>query len=342
MAGKINTTRHASTSFARLARTPFVATILLILATFFYATVPSLNFYAHGWEYPLLLTGLMRLGFSVGVVVLIAVIYPPLLSWQSMKVIGRVVREERKLLGLAMLTTADVALFSLSYRFVDISVSTAMTAMVPAANVVILALLNGSWLTLRQTAWLAASVLGVLVVMWAGSSALELRGGGGGELWRVGVGVMLGLGMVACSGLTVSTLRLGEILAVEWYWNELGKDAVLVWCGSMLTLALAQGITAPLFLLSAASAGLPSLMTMALMFMMGLVVLLGTALWALANGSGLRPMLNSLGDLQPAWAVLILAVLGIAGGVDWTLLAVGLALIVGANIGLQIWGGRDW
>ncbi len=149
-----------------------LSAVLLSLATVLYAVVPSLNYYAHGWEYPFLLTGLMRLGFAVGVIALIRMLYPALLSRQGWRVTTRVGRQEWKLVGLAMLTTGDVALFSLSYRLVDLSVSTALTAMAPGASVVILALLNRSRLTWHQTAGLAIAACGVLLVMWAGGTAL--------------------------------------------------------------------------------------------------------------------------------------------------------------------------
>lgn len=327
-------------SIAQLARTPVVAALLLVVATFSYSIVPSLNFFANGSDYPLLLTGLMRLGFSAGILVLLFALYRPLLSRKGLAVVKRVARSEWKLIGLAMLTTWDVALFSLAYRFMDISIATAMTAMVPASNVVFLALLNKSWLTWRQKAGLLLCMVGALAVMWAGGFMIETDRMD--ELWNLGIGVALGLGMVACGGLTVSALRLGEILAIEWYWEELGTGAGMVWGGSMLVLALAQGVTAPLFLALAIPAGIPSVGALGLMLLMGLAVLLGTALWALANGSGLRPMVNGLGYLQPGWALLILVVLGIAGAVNWVAMVGGLALIVAANALMQIWGGRDY
>ncbi len=326
-------------SIAQMARTPAVAAPLIILAALCYAVVPSLNYYAAGWKYPMLLTGLLRLVFSAGVLAMLAVLYRPLFSMQGIRVLARVARSEWKLSILAVMTTWDVALFSLSYRFIDISVVTAMTAMTPAANVVILALLNSNWITWRQAAGLAAAAIGVALVMWAGGSTIETSGWR--NIGRFGAGIALGLGMIVCGGLTVSSLRLGEILAVEWFWDELGTGAGLVWCGSMLTLALAQVITAPVFLALALPAGMPSIGTLGLMILMGLAVMLGTVLWALANGSGLRPVVNALGYLQPGWALLILALLGIAGGVDWTILAAGLMLIVGANIGMQLWGSSD-
>ncbi len=129
---------------------------------------------------------------------------------------------------------------------------------------------------------------------------------------------------------------------MEWFWEDLGKGAAMVWCGSMLTLAVAQGITAPLFLVSALATGWPSWGSLGLMISMGLVVLAGTSLWALANGSGLRPIINGLGYLQPGWALLLLAVLGIAGGVHWVGLLGGLALIVVTNVSVQLWGGSHW
>ncbi len=72
-----------------------------------------------------------------------------------------------------------------------------------------------------------------------------------------------------------------------------------------------------------------------LMALMGLAVLLGTTLWALANGDDLRPVINGLGYLQPGWALLILSALGIAGVEQWPFLWGGLALIILANGALQ-------
>ncbi len=321
---------------ARVARTPTVAAVLVVTASFIYATVPALNYLAGGWEHPLLLTGMMRLAFSLGMLVLLQLLYGSLLTRHGLRVTVRVMRQEWRLLGLAMLTTGDVALFSLSYRFVDISVTTALTSLAPAANVVLLAALKQDRLSRRQGAGLTASALGMALVMWAGGASIEV----GGELWRTGVGLALGMGMVACNGLTVAALRMGEVLAIEWYWEDLGDGAGLVWCGSMLTLALAQGVTAPLFIVLAHVLGeSASGVSLGLMMLMGLVVLAGTALWALANGGGLRPVVNGLGDLQPGWAVLILALSGISGEVAWLILAAGLTVTVAANISMQ-WAGR--
>ncbi len=315
-----------------------VAAGLLILATLIYATVPSINKFAHGSETPFLLTGLMRVAFLGGVLILVAVLYPSVLSRKGIRVMVRVFRSDWKLLGLAMLTTWDVALFTLAYRFVDISVPTAMTAMAPAANVVILALLNSNWINRRQALGLIVSAIGVLLVMWAGGSTIET----GSDWVRFGIGVAFGIGMIVCGGLVVSALRLGEVLAIEWYWEELGSNAGMVWCGSMLTLALAQGITAPLFIVAGAPSGLPQWDRLLLMLLLGITVLLGTSLWTLANGSGLRPAVNALGYLQPGFALIILAILGLAGGVNWLLLTLGLTVIIAANITMQLWGGEDW
>jgi len=322
---------------ARVARTPIVAAVLVVTASFVFATIPALNYFAGGWERPLLLTGMMRLAFSLGMLVLLYLLYRSLLSRHGLRVTVRVMREEWKLLGLAMLTTGDVALFSLSYRFVDISVTTALTSLAPAANVVLLVLLNKDRLTRRQGVGLSASAMGMVLVMWAGGASIEV----GGEWWRTGVGLALGMSMVACSGLVVAALRLGEVLAIEWYWEGLGDGAGLVWCGSMLTLALAQGVTAPLFILLAMILGAGiSVVSLGLMMLMGFVVLAGTALWALANGSGLRPVVNGLGDIQPGWAVLILAVSGITGDVAWLILLAGLTVIVASNFSMQ-WAARS-
>ena len=315
-----------------------LAGALMVLASFLYGVIPALNFYARGWEYPLILTGLMRLGFAAGTLVLLTLLYRQLFSRRGMLVTARAMRSEWKLLGLAMLTTGDVALFSLSYTFMDISVSAAMIAMSPTANVILLAWLNRGWLSGRQAIGLAMSVLGTLLMMRAGGTAVLVSG----EWWRIAMGLGLGLGMVVCNGLTVSALRLGEVLAVEWYWEGLGKGAGLVWCGSMLTLAMAQGITVPLFLFLAASEGMPSHSALVLMFLKGLLVLLATGMWALANGSGLRPFLNGLGNLQPGWAVMILAFAGIASEVFWPALVAGLILVVGTSVVIQLWGGQDW
>ena len=324
-------------SFARIARTPLVAGALLVMASLVYAVIPSLNYYARGWESPLLLTGVMRLGFSAGVLALLLARYRPLSGRRGLRVTTLAMGQEWKLLGLAMLTTGDVALFSLSYRFVDVSVTTAMTAMVPAANVVLLTMLNRDRLNGRQAVGLLVAALGMALVMWAAGAIIDVSG----QWWLVGVGIALGLAMIVCNGLTVAALRLGEVLALEWYWQGLGRGADLVWCGSMLTLALAQGITAPVFLVLGWRAGeVVQPGTLALMILMGLTVWLGTALWALANGAGLRPTANALGYLQPGWAVLILAVLGIAGSVAWPALVAGLAIIVAANIAMER-GGKN-
>lgn len=322
-----------------MARTPACSSVLLVAASFVYAVVPSMNHFVQGWRHPLLLTALMRLGFLSGTLLLLFLLHRPLFTRRGLAVTAGALRSEWKLFALAMLTTGDVALFSLSYLFVDISVSTAMTAMTPAANVVLLALLNRNWLNGRQALGLSASVLGMLSIMWAGGgTALVVSG----EYWRIGVGLGLGLGMVVCCGLTVSALRLGEVLAVDWYWEGLGRGAGLVWCGSMLILGLAQGVTAPLFLYFSPPGDMPSRGVLALMVLMGLMVLLGTSLWAVANGSGLRPIVNCLGNLQPGWAVLILSAAGIAGEVAWPALIAGLALVVGANAAVELWGGPDW
>ena len=137
-------------NLARVSLNPVVGGALLITATFLYSIVPVLNFYAHGWEYPLMLTGLMRMSFSCGVIAILAVKYRPLLSGQGLRAAQRIVREDWSLFGLTMLSTLDVALFSLSYRFVDISITTTMTALVPAASVLTLSFLNKDWLTRRQ------------------------------------------------------------------------------------------------------------------------------------------------------------------------------------------------
>ena len=312
------------------------AFVLLPLATLCYAVVPAMNYFARGWEHPLLLTGVMRLVFAAGVTAALLATRRPLLSRRGLATARRVARQEWKLVALAMLTTGDVALFSLSYRFVDISVSVVMTAMAPAATVVLLAMLTWGGLTLRQAVGLTVSAMGVLVVLWAGGAGAEAGGG----WWQVGAGVLLGMGVAVCNGLVVSALRLGEVLALEWYWDGLGRGTSLVWYGTMLTLALAQGVTAPLFLVVAAPGGLPSSGALILMALMGLTVLLGTWLWSTANGSGWRPAINGLGYLQPGFALLILVVLGISDAVRWGGLVAGMAIIIGANIGLQTWAER--
>ena len=306
---------------------------LLSLATVCYAVLPALNYYARGWEYPLLLTGVMRLVFAAGTVAALAVVRRPLLSRGTLRVTLRVMRQEWRLLLLAMLTTGDVVMFSLSYRFVDISVSVVLTAMAPAASVMFLALLTWGAITWGQSIGLAASAAGVLLVMWAGGEGIEAS-----STWRhIALGTALGLGVAVCNGLVVSALRLGEALALEWYWNGFGGGKSLVWLGTMVTLAVAQGVTAPLFVL-AAPAGLPSLGGLSLMALMGLTVLLGTFLWSAGNGSGWQPVVNSLGYLQPVWALVILVTLGISELVQWGALAAGMVLIAGANLGLHIWG----
>lgn len=301
---------------------------------FCYAVVPTLNHYAHGWEYPLLLAGTMRLSFTLGVLVVVAATHRSLFSFHSLQVAWRVVRWEWRLFVLAMLTTFDVVLFSLSYRFVDISVSVALTAIAPAASVVFLALLTWGRITLRQALGLAVSAAGVPLITWAGGSGIEASG----HWWHIAMGTLLGLGVAVCNGLVVSSLRLGEALALEWFWEGLGKSEGMVWLGSLLTLAVAQGATAPLFLAMAIPSGLPTRNELLLMILMGLTVLLGTFFWSAGNGSGWKPAVNSLGYLQPVWALLILVAMGISEIVHWGALVAGMVLIIGANVGLQMWG----
>ena len=310
------------------------AVTLLSFATLSYAFVPALNYYSHGWEYPLLLNGLVRLVFSVGMLTLLAILYRPMLSRKGAMAAKRAIKENPKASLLALLTTGDVLLFSLSYRYVDISVATAITAVTPALNVIVLSLLTFGWVNRSQASGLMVAIVGVGLVMWAEGGTIAL----GGEWWRIVAGSVLALGAAVCGGLTVAALRLGEALAIEWYWEGLGTGPGMVWCGSMLTLALAQGIPAPVFLVLAVPLGLPSLADLGLMVLTGLAVLLGTALWALANGGGLHPVVNGLGYLQPGWAVLLLVSLGISTGVNLALLGLGLLLIVGANAALQLWG----
>ena len=323
----------STTGFVGLARTPVWAVPLLVLASFSYAVVPALNFYAHGWENSLFLNGVVRLTFSLGILLFLAVSFRTLFSRDGLLVTARTIRREWKLLSLSLFTTADIVLFSLSYRFVDISLSTAIAAMTPAANVVALSLLTTGWISWRQTGALILAGVGVLLVMWSEGVTIEIQE----HWWRVTMGTALALGAVVSGGLVVAALRLGENLAVDWYWEGLGNSPGLVWCGSMLVLALAQGGTAPFFLLSALPAGMPSPREVGLMALIGLAVLIGTTLWALANGAGLRPMVNGLGYLQPGWSLLILAALGISGVVHWPLLGAGLALIVASNAAMQHW-----
>ena len=318
---------------AGLARTPGWATILMVAATLTFAVVPTLNYYAHGWENPLLLNGVARLTFSVGILLFLALSFPPLFSRAGLQAAAHTVWRERRLLALVLLTTVDIVLFSLSYRYVDISLSTAITAMTPAANVVVLSLMTTGWITWRQGGALLLAAAGVLLVMWSEGVAIEADG----HWWHVFIGTALAVGAVVSGGLVVSSLRLGENLAVDWYWAGVGDGPVLVWYGSMLVLALAQGVTAPFFLLLSIPQGMPSATEIGLMVLMGLAVLAGTTLWTMANGSGLRPVVNGLGYLQPGWSLLILAGLGISGVVHWPLLGLGLALIVAANAAMHHW-----
>ncbi len=322
-----------TSGLVRMARTSAWSSQLLVFATLSYALVPALNYYAHGWENSLFLNGVVRLTFSLGILLFLAVSFRPIFSTRGMLTAARTIRREWKLLALSLLTTTDIVLFSLSYRYVDITLTTAITAMVPAANVIALSLLTTGWITWRQAGTLLLAAFGVLLVMWSEGVAIE----GNEHWWKVVVGAALALGAVVSGGLVVAALRLGENLAVDWYWEEVGNGPGMVWCGSMFVLALAQGLTAPFFLLMAIPAGVPSASEIGVMLLMGFVVLLGTMLWALANGSGLRPVVNGLGYLQPAWSLLILAALGISGVVSWPFLGAGLALIVVANAAMRHW-----
>lgn len=299
-----------------------------------YALLPALNHYAGGWEYPSLLTGVMRLVFIVGTVTVVAVRRRSLLSCEGLRVMRRVMWQERKLFLLAMLTTGDCVLFSLSYRYVDISVSTVLTAFTPAASVVFLALLTWGKVTWRQMVGLAVAVAGVPLVMMASGPGIQVSG----QPWAISLGVFLGAAAAMLGGLVVAALRLGETLALEWFYEGVtGGGKSLVWLSTMVALAAAQGITAPLLVLPMLGR-LPSLGGVGLMLLMGVAVAAGTLLWSAGNGSGWQPVLNSLGYLQPLWALLILVALGISDVVHWGALAAGATLIVGANFVLQLWG----
>ena len=305
----------------------------MVVATLSFAVVPALNFYARGWENSLFLNGVVRLTFCLGILLFLAISFRLLLSRQGVLTSARTIRREWRLFSLAVLTTADILLFSISYRYIDISLSTVLTAMTPAANVVVLSLLTMGWISWSQTCTLLLAAVGVLLVMWAEGISIKADE----HWWHVILGTTLALGAVVSGGLVVAALRLGENLGVDWYWEGLADGPGLVWCGSMLVIALAQGASAPLFLLLAIPTGMPSPSEIGLMVLMGLAVLAGITLWALANGGGLRPAVNGLGYLQPGWSLLILAVLGISGVVHWPLLAAGLALIVGANVAMRHW-----
>lgn len=306
---------------------------LLSLAMVCYSILPALNYYAHGWEYPMLLTGVTRLIVAAGTLSALAVLYPSLLSREGLRVTCSVMRAEWKLLVLVMLTTADIVLFCMSYRFVDISVSVVLTAMTPATSVIVLAMLTWGRITRRQSIGLAVSAAGVPLVTWAGGAGIETLG----NWWETALGTGLALGAAVCGGLLVAALRLGEALGIEWYWNGLGEGTRLVRAGTMVALVVAQGATAPLLVLPSL-ADLPSSDEMSVMVLMGLTVLVGTLLWSAGNRSGWQPVLNSLGYLQPLGAVLILAALGISEIAHWGALTAGMVLIVGSNLGLQVWG----
>ena len=95
-------------------------------------------------------------------------------------------------MSLTLGTTADIALFSISYRFIDISLSTAITAMTPAANVVALSLLTTGWITWRQTSALFVAAVGVPLVMWSEGIAIKPDE----HWWHVIMGTALALGAV--------------------------------------------------------------------------------------------------------------------------------------------------
>ena len=313
--------------------------VCMLAAVGAFSVLPLGVMFSGGSSAPFLLSCFLRLGGVAGCGVFLLVFYRRILfSAANLRVVcrGLFCWPDNRLMLITLVGTGDLFCFSLAVRFLDIAVVAVLYELYPVVIIFLASrVFQGDGVYRRFSLWtkgfVGLSIAGfLLAVVSQEDGFVDFLSHG--TVWKTALGVLLALGSVVGTGVSV--------LGWRWGWDVGGNlsggagvnSGVL--CGMVVCLVFTSLVSC--LVSGVLGLGLGESVDWKLVvfgLLTGLfVVAVGPIFYRKGNLLGRNVGINALGYLVPALSVMWLYWFGGVGVARWDYLVGGMALIVGANL----------
>ena len=317
----------------------------MLFAVFCYSGIPLVVALTGGSENPSLFSGTYRIGALLTYLVFLRVVYGPLLNRDTFTLIARkfMSAKYRWLVLLTFASTADYALFALSTRFIDISVTAVLFELWPIVTMFILAKL--------YSRSVHPMVFWLVILCFAGFLfiASSQNGGFSESLDSLLVdpidfvaGFIPAIAAVALTAFAVCAFKVGSQLADDGELTQkvAGKDinGPIDLFGAVMVFVVSNALTIPISIGFGVFSGVTtdqplhfSAATPAVV-LGGVLLAAGAMFWQRANQRSDNPGINAMGYLTPVLSLVFLWLFFQVGDVLVPYLIIGTSAVIAANL----------
>ena len=317
----------------------------MLFAVFCYSGIPLVIALTSGSDNPSLFSGTYRIGALLTYLVFLRLVYAPLFNRETFTLLARrfMSAKYRWLILLTFASTADYALFALSTRFIDISVTAVLFELWPIVTMFILAKL--------YTRRIHSMVFWLVILCFFGFLFItSSQAGGLSDLFDslltdpvdLVAGFIPAIAAVALTAFAVCAFKVGSLLADDGELTQLTADkninAPIDLFGAVAVFVVTNTLTIPLSLGFGLFAGATTdqpvhFSSVTPIVMLGGVLLAaGAMLWQRANEKPDNPGINAMGYLTPVFSLILLWLFFEIGDVLVPYLIVGTAAVIAANL----------
>ena len=317
----------------------------MLFAVFCYSGIPLVIALTSGSENPSLFSGTYRIGALLTYLVFLRLVYAPLFNRETFTLLARrfMSAKYRWLILLTFASTADYALFALSTRFIDISVTAVLFELWPIVTMFILARLYNRRVH-SMVFWL------VILCFFGFLFITSSQAGGLSDLFDslltdpvdLVAGFIPAIAAVALTAFAVCAFKVGSLLADDGELTQLTADkninAPIDLFGAVAVFVVTNALTIPLSLgfglFVGATTDQPVHFSSVTPIVMlgGVLLAAGAMLWQRANEKSDNPGINAMGYLTPVFSLILLWIFFEIGDVLVPYLIIGTAAVIAANL----------
>ena len=317
----------------------------MLFAVLCYSGIPLVIALTGGSENPSLFSGTYRIGALLTYLVFLRMVYGPLFNRETFTLIARrfMSAKYRWLILLTFASTADYALFALSTRFIDISVTAVLFELWPIVTMFILARLYNRSVH-PMVFWL------VILCFFGFLFITSSQTGGLSDLFDslltdpidLVAGFIPAIAAVALTAFAVCAFKAGSLLADDSELTQLRTEkninAPIDLFGAVTVFVVTNTLTIPisigfgLFVGATTDQPLHFSSATPAIVLGGVLLAAGAMLWQRANEKSDNPGINAMGYLTPVLSLLLLWLFFQIGDVTVPYLIIGTAAIIAANL----------
>lgn len=317
----------------------------MLFAVFCYSGIPLVIALTSGSENPSLFSGTYRIGALLTYLLFLRLVYAPLFNRETFTLLARrfMSAKYRWLILLTFASTADYALFALSTRFIDISVTAVLFELWPIVTMFILAKLYNRRVH-SMVFWLVIlCFLGFLFITSSQTGGLsDLLDSLLTDPIDLVAGFIPAIAAVALTAFAVCAFKVGSLLADDSDLKQLSADkqinAPIDLFGAVTVFVVTNTLTIPisigvgLFVGTTTSQPVHFGSVTPVVISGGVLLAAGAMLWQRANEKSDNPGINAMGYLTPVFSLILLWLFFEIGAVVVPYLIIGTAAVMAANL----------